>query len=69
MHWSYQTPFQNNTRLDFTHGHHQMVNTKVKLFTFFVAEDGEAMYSQQKQELELTVAQIITFSQQNSGLK
>ena len=30
--------------------------------TFFVTEDGEAIYSQQKQELELTVAQIISFS-------
>ena len=30
----------NNARGDFTHGHHQMVNTKVKLITFFVAEDG-----------------------------
>ena len=35
---------------------------------FFVAEDEEAVYSQQKQDLELTVAQIISFSQQNSGL-
>ena len=33
---------------DFTHGHHQMVNTKIKSITFFVAEDGEAVYSQQK---------------------
>ena len=53
---------------DFTHGHHQMVNTKIKSITFFVAKDGEAVYSQQKQDLELTVAQIISFSQQNSGL-
>ena len=29
---------------------------------FFVAEDGEAVYSQQKQDLQLTVAQIISFS-------
>ena len=33
---------------DFTHGHHQMVNTKIKSITFFVAKDGEAVYSQQK---------------------
>ena len=32
-----------------------MVNTKDRLITFFVAEDGEAVYSQQKQDLELTV--------------
>ena len=35
-----------------------MANTKIKSITFFVAEDGEALYSQQKQDLELTVAQI-----------
>ena len=46
-----------------------MVNTEIKLITFFVAKDGEAVYSQPKQDLELTVAQIISFSQQNSGLK
>ena len=51
-----------NTRDDFTHGHHQMVNTKIKLIMFFVAEDEEAVYSQQKQDLELTVAQVTSFS-------
>ena len=35
---------------------------------FFVAEDGEAVYSQQKQDLELTMAQIISFLLQNSDL-
>ena len=40
----------------------------IKLITFFVAEDEEAVYSQQKQDLELTVAQIITFLYQNPGL-
>ena len=39
-----------------------MVNTEIKLITFFVAEDGEGLYSQQKQDPELTVAQIISFS-------
>ena len=39
-----------------------MVNTKIKLITFLVAEDGEAVYTQQKQDLELTVAQITSFS-------
>ena len=33
----------NNTRDDFTQGHHQMANTKIKLITFLVAEDGEAV--------------------------
>ena len=62
IHWSLQTPFFNNTRDDFTHGHHQMVNIKIKLITFFLVKDEEAVYSQQKQDLELTVAQIISFS-------
>ena len=31
-----------------------MVNTKIRLIIFFVAEDGEALYSQQKQDRELT---------------
>ena len=39
-----------------------MVNTEIKLITFFVAKVGEAVYSQQKQDLDLTVAQIISFS-------
>ena len=46
-----------------------MVNTEIKLITFFVVEDGETVYSQQKQDLEVTLAQIISFSQQNSGFK
>ena len=33
-----------------------MVNTEIKPIPFFVVEDGEAVYSQQKQALELTVA-------------
>ena len=28
----------NNTRDDSTHGHHQMVNTEIKLIIFFVAK-------------------------------
>ena len=32
-----------NTREDSTQGHHQMVNTKIRLIIFFVAEDGEAV--------------------------
>ena len=49
----------NNTREDSTHGHHQMVNTEIRLVTFFAAKDGEALYSQQKRDQELTVAQIM----------
>ena len=36
-----------------------MDNTEVRLIIFFAAEDGEALYSQQKQDQELTVAQIM----------
>ena len=39
MHWSKQTPSSHNTREDSTHGHHQMVNTKIRLIIFFAAED------------------------------
>ena len=31
-----------------------MVNTEIRLIVFFAAKDGEALYSQQKQDLELT---------------
>ena len=33
-----------------------MVNTEIRLIIFFAAKDGEALYSQQKQDWELTVA-------------
>ena len=36
-----------------------MVNTKIWLIIFFAAEDGEALYSQQKQDWEMTMAQIL----------
>ena len=68
MHWSLQTPSPNNTRDDSTHGHHQMVNTEIRLIIFFAAKDGEALYSQQKQDQELTVAQIMNFLFPNSDL-
>ena len=45
-----------------------VVNTKTKLIIFFAAKDGEALYSQQKQDQELTVAQIMNFLLQNSDL-
>ena len=37
----------------------QMVNTKIRLIIFSAAKDGEALYSEQKQDQELTVAQIM----------
>ena len=49
----------NNTKEDSTHGHHQMVNIEIRLIIFFAAKDGDALHSQQKQDQELTVAQIM----------
>ena len=37
-----------------------MVNTEIRLIIFFAAKDGEALYSQQKQDQELPVAQILS---------
>ena len=34
---------QNKTRDDSTHGHHQMVNTNIRLIMFFSAKDGETL--------------------------
>ena len=39
---------EENTLQNFTHGHHQMGNNKIKLIIFFVSKDAEALYSQQK---------------------
>ena len=36
-----------------------MVNTEIRLIIFFAAKDGEALYSQQKQDWELTMTQIM----------
>ena len=36
-----------------------MVNAEIRLIIFFAARDGEALYSQQKQDWEMTVAQIM----------
>ena len=36
-----------------------MVNTKIRLIIFFATKGGEALYSQQKQDWELMVAQIM----------
>ena len=60
------TLFQQH-REDSTHGCHQMVNTKIRLIIFFAAKDG-ALYSQQKQDQEMTVAQIMNSLLPNSDL-
>ena len=64
--WPQQIPASNNIRGDFTYGRHHMVNTQIRLIIFFAAEDGESLYSQQKQDVELTVAQIMNSLLPNS---
>ena len=61
-------PASNNTREDSTHGHHQIDNNKIRLIIFFTAKDGEALYSQQKQDQEPTVVQIMNSLLPNSDL-
>ena len=50
------------------HGHDQMVNTEIRLIIFFATKDGQALYSQQKQDQELTVAQIMNSLLPNTNL-
>ena len=45
-----------------------MVNTEIKVTIFFAAKDGEALFTQQKQDWELTVAQIMNSLLPNSEL-
>ena len=58
------TLFQQHKR----HGHHHMVNTEVRLIIFSAAKDGKSLYSQQKQEWVLTVAQIMNYLLPNLDL-
>ena len=48
-----------STTPDSIHGHHQMVNTEIGLIIFFADKNREALYSQQKQDWELIVAEIM----------
>ena len=48
--------------------YHQMVNSEIRLIIFFAAKDGEALYNQQKQDQELTVAQTMNSLLPNSDL-
>ena len=61
------TLFQQH-REDSTHGHHQTVKTEIRLIIFFATKAGGALYSQQKQDWELTVAQTINSLLPNSDL-
>jgi len=45
-----------------------MVNTEIRLIIFFAAKDGKAVYNEQKQDWELTVAQIMNVFLPNSDL-
>ena len=45
-----------------------MVDNEIRMIIFFVAKDGEALYSQQKQDRELNVAQIMNPLLPNSDL-
>ena len=55
--------------MDITRYYQQIsVNSKIKLIVFFAAKDVEALYTQQKQDQELTVAQIINSLLPNSDL-
>ena len=45
-----------------------MVNTEIRLIIFFATKEEEAIYNQQKQDQELTVAQIMNSLLQNSDL-
>ena len=45
-----------------------MVNTENKLIIFFAAKHGEALYNQQKQDQELTMAQTMNSLMPNSDL-
>ena len=46
-----------------------MVNTEIRLIIFFAAKHGEALYGQQKQDQEQTVAQITNSSLPNSSFE
>ena len=46
----------------------QMLNTEIRLIIFFATKDGEALYSQQKQDQELTVVHTMNSILPNSDL-
>ena len=68
IHCNSKHPLPTTQEKTLTHGHHQMVNTNIRLIILFAAKEGEALYSQQKQDWELTVAQIMDFLLSHSDL-
>ena len=63
-----ENTLSSNGRDDSTREHHQRVSAKLRPTVSFAAKYREALYSQQKQEQGLTVAQIINSLLQNSDL-
>ena len=61
------TLFQQHKRLLYTWTSPD-VSISIRFIILFAAKDGQSLYCQQKQDLELTVAQMISFLLQNSGL-
>ena len=51
------------------HGHHQIFDNKIRLIIFFAAKEREDLYSQQKEDWELTVTQIMNSLLPNSDLR
>ena len=65
--WIYCLQQFQQHREDSTHEHHKMVDTEIKLIIVFAAKDGDALYSQQKQDnREVTVAGIMNSELPNS---
>ena len=67
-HSKHPLPTTQEKTLHSTHGHQQMANTEIRLTIFSAAKDRKALYSQQKQDQELTVAQIMNSLLPNSDL-
>ena len=57
------TTQEKNLHIDIT-----VWSTEIRLIIFFAAKDGEALYSEQKQDWELTLAQIMNSLLLNSDL-
>ena len=61
-------PLPTTQEMTLQHEHHQIVNTEIRVIIFFAAKDREVLYSQQKQDWELTMAQIMNSLLPNSDL-
>ena len=66
--WVIANTLFKNTRDSSTHGHHEMVSTKIRMTIFVAVKDREALYSWQNQDWKLTVAQIMRSLLWNSDL-